>query len=78
MVEGAWTFPLSVHLIAHRVQIVYRWEACMSNAVMERKLLDKGIYVCPSCNRRTEVFVKVVEVACGCKPSRVVMRKVGK
>lgn len=50
----------------------------MSNAVMERKLLDKGTYECPSCNRRTEVFVKVVEVACGCKPQRVTMRKVGK
>lgn len=50
----------------------------MSNAVMERKLSPKGTYECPSCSRRTEVFVKVVEVACGCKPSRVVMRKVGK
>jgi hypothetical protein len=50
----------------------------MSNAVMERKLLSKGTYECPSCSRRTEVFVKVVEVACGCKPHKVAMRKVGK
>ena len=50
----------------------------MSNAVMERKLSPKGTYECPSCNKQVGVFVKVVEVVCGCKPSRVIMRRVGK
>ena len=36
----------------------------MSNAVIERKLLPKGVYCCPRCNKEAEVFVRVVEVAC--------------
>ena len=36
----------------------------MSNAVIERKLLPKGVYCCPRCDKQAEVFVRVVEVAC--------------
>lgn len=42
----------------------YDWEVIMSNAVIERKLLPKGVYACPRCDKQAEVFVRVIEVAC--------------
>ena len=53
-----------MHLIAHRVQIGYGWEVIMSNDKQEVKLLPKGVYCCPRCDKQAEVFVRVVEVAC--------------
>lgn len=53
-----------MHLIAHRVHIVIGWEADMNNDKQEVKLLPKGVYCCPRCDKQFEVFVRVVEVAC--------------
>jgi hypothetical protein len=36
----------------------------MSNDKQEVKLLPKGVYCCPRCDKQFEVFVRVVEVAC--------------
>jgi hypothetical protein len=36
----------------------------MSNDKQEVKLLPKGVYCCPRCDKQAEVFVRVVEVAC--------------
>jgi hypothetical protein len=55
-------FPVFVYPIAHREQIV-NWTGRFIMG-KEAKLQPKGVYCCPRCDRKVEVFIKVREVAC--------------